>query len=53
MSERQEKKRRQNQRLAFIAAFEEWLQSEPPRMFLWHWHRWKRRRPMWKGGGEA
>lgn len=45
MSEKQEHRKRLNERLAYAAAFERWLQEEPPRMFLWHWHRWKRRRP--------
>jgi hypothetical protein len=48
MSEKQEKKRRYNLRLAYIAAFEEWLTQEPSRMFLWRWHRWKKRRPILK-----
>lgn len=45
MSEKQEKKRRYNQRLAFIAAFEYWLKSEP------HWwrfishYKWRKRKP--------
>ena len=45
VSEKQEHRQRLNERLAYAAAFERWLQEEPPRMFLWHWHRWKQRRP--------
>ena len=46
MSEKQEKRRRYNQKLAYIAAYEEWLSQEPPRIFFWRWHRWKRQRPV-------
>lgn len=49
MSERQEKKRRHNARLEYIAAFVMWLDREPPRMFFWRWHKWKRERPVWRG----
>lgn len=48
MSERQEKRRRYNLRLAYIVAFEKWLTQEPSRMFFWRWHRWKKRRPILK-----
>ncbi len=48
MSEKQEKKKRYNLRLEYIAAFEKWLTQEPPRMFFLRWHRWKKRRPIWK-----
>ncbi|MBR4656560.1 MAG: hypothetical protein IKO68_08355 [Oscillospiraceae bacterium] len=50
MSERREKKNRYNQRPEYIAAFNKWLDKEPPRMFFFSWHRWKKRRPVWKGG---
>lgn len=42
MSERQAHKRRYNQKLEFIAAFEKWLENEPP-MFprFWRWKKWK------------
>jgi hypothetical protein len=49
MSERQEKKTRYNQRLAFIAAFEKWLQTEPPAWRFIAWRRWLRSRPIWTG----
>lgn len=45
MSERQEKRMRQNARLEYIAEFIKWLDREPPRMFFWRWHKWKRQRP--------
>lgn len=48
MSERQEKRRRCNARLAYIAKFERWLEKEPPRIFFWQWLRWKKERPVWK-----
>lgn len=35
MSERKEKKRRYNLRLEYIAAFDRWLQSEPPMILFW------------------
>ena len=53
MSEKQEKRRRYNQRLEYIAAFEKWLSQEPPRIFFWRWHRWKKRRPVWKEDAEC
>lgn len=45
MSERQEKKRRYNQKLEWIAAFEKWLASEPPIWKLFSWRRWKKNKP--------
>lgn len=48
MSERKEKKRRYNLRLEYIAAFDRWLQSEPPMILFWRWRRWKRERPVWE-----
>lgn len=48
MSESREHKRRYNQRLKYIADFEKWLASEPPMIRFFAWHRWKRRRPVWK-----
>lgn len=50
MSERQEKRKRFNQRLAYVAEFEKWLENEPPMIVFWRWHRWKKLRPIWKGG---
>lgn len=46
MSEKQQRKRRYNQKLTYIAAFEKWLAQEPPRIFFWKWIRWKREKPM-------
>lgn len=48
MSESQEHKRRYNQRLQFIAAFEKWLAEEPPMFRIFAWWRWKRLRPTWE-----
>lgn len=45
MSERQEKKRRYNQKLEWISAFEIWLDSEPPIWRLFAWWEWKNSRP--------
>lgn len=45
MSEKQEKKRRYNQKLEWIAAFERWLADEPPIWRLWAWRNWKNSRP--------
>ena len=38
MSERQEKKRRYNQNLAYIADFNRWLNEEPPILRFVSWH---------------
>ena len=48
MSERQEKKKRYNRRLEFIARFDKWLRNEPPIWRFFKWHRWKKNRPMWE-----
>ena len=48
MSERQEKKRRYNQRLEYIALFQRWLDQEPPMWHLFAWAAWKHRRPVWR-----
>ena len=45
MSERQEKKRRYNQNLAYIADFNRWLNEEPPILKFVSWHKWKKTRP--------
>lgn len=47
MSERQEKKRRYNLRLEYIAHFQKWLNREPPMWRVLAWRRWKRERPVW------
>ena len=47
MSERQEKKRRYNLRLMWIADFDKWLSAEPPMWRVFAWRRWKRERPVW------
>lgn len=48
MSESREHKRRYNQRLQYIAAFEKWLAEEPPIIRVFAWRRWKRERPVWE-----
>ena len=50
MSERVEKRKRYNQRLQYIAEFQKWLAREPSMLRVISWHRWKRQRPVWKGG---
>ena len=45
MSERQEKKRRYNQNLEYIADFNRWLNEEPPVLRFISWHNWKKIRP--------
>ena len=47
MIERQEKKKRYNLRLQFIAEHEKWLLSEPPMWKIFAWRRWKQARPRW------
>lgn len=49
MSESREKKARYNQRLQYIAEFNNWLDAEPPRMFFIRWHIWKSKRPRKEG----
>ncbi len=46
MSERQEKKKRYNLRLMWIADFDKWLNREPPMWRVFAWRRWKRERPV-------
>ena len=45
MSERQEKKRRYNKKLEYIADFNKWLNEEPPMLRFISWHSWKKTRP--------
>lgn len=52
MSERREKQRRLNLRLEYIAAFELWLNKEPPVWMFWRWRKWKRSRPVWDNSKE-
>lgn len=47
MSERQEKKKRYNLRLMWIADFDKWLNREPPMWRIFAWRRWKKERPEW------
>ena len=48
MSEKQEKKRRHNLQLEYIARFNEWLDNEPPMLLFWRWRKWMKCRPMLK-----
>lgn len=48
MSERQEKKKRYNLRLMWIADFDMWLSSEPPMWRVFAWRRQKAMRPVWE-----
>ena len=48
MSEKQEKRRRYNQRLEYIANFTKWLDKEPSILRLVSWHRWKKARPVFE-----
>lgn len=45
MSEKQEKRTRYNNNLAYIAAFNRWLEREPPMCHFIKWRRWKRQKP--------
>ena len=47
VSERQEKKRRYNLRLMWIAEFDKWLNREPPMWRVFAWRKWKAERPKW------
>ena len=46
MSESRESKRRYIQRMAYIKAFEKWLNREPPMILFWAWRKWKKNRPV-------
>ena len=48
MNEKQEKKRRYNLRLEYIAHFNKWLDSESPRWRFIRWRKWKNSRPAWE-----
>ena len=48
VNEKQEKKRRYNLRLEYIAHFNKWLDSEPPRWRFIRWRKWKNSRPVWE-----
>lgn len=48
MSESREHKLRYNRKLEYISAFEKWLKKEPPMILIFHWHSWKKRRPVWR-----
>ena len=55
VSERQEKKRRQNLKLEYIASFNRWIASEPPKILFWRWRKWRDARPVFtieKGRGK-
>ena len=48
LSEKQEKRRRYNQRLEYIADFNKWLDAEPSILRPIAWHKWKKSRPILK-----
>ena len=48
VNEKQEKKRRYNLRLEFIAHFNKCLESEPTRWCFIRWRKWKNSRPVWE-----
>lgn len=48
MSERQAHKKRYNLRLEYIEKFNNWLESEPPKVLFWRWIKWKKSRPVWR-----
>lgn len=52
MGEKQEKKKRYNLRLMWIADFDKRLADEPPMWRIISWPRWKKRRPVWLDAGE-
>lgn len=45
MSESREKKRRYNERLAYIQEFRSWMDSAPPRWRMFSFLRWLRQMP--------
>lgn len=47
VSERQEKARRYNLRLEYIARFNRWIAQEPPMILFWRWRKWRNARPVW------
>lgn len=55
MSEKREKKRRYNEKLEYIAHFEEWIaefqkwvEQEPPVWRFIKWHNWLNKKPIYK-----
>lgn len=46
MSEKQEKRRRYNIKLAYAAALDAWLRREPPMILFWRWRKWLKERPV-------
>lgn len=48
MSEKREKKRRYNEKMAFIKAFEAWLDKEPPMIRILKWRKWKKEKPVYE-----
>lgn len=44
MSEKQEKRKRLNEKMEYIAEFDAWLRKEPPRWRIIQWARWKKSR---------
>lgn len=48
MSARREHRRRYNQKLAYIAKFTQWIESEPPMFLFWKWKNGAVRGPKWR-----
>jgi hypothetical protein len=46
MSEKQEKRKRFNQRMEYVAQFNAWLMKEPPMWKFRAWLHWKKTRPV-------
>lgn len=45
MSEKQEHRKRYNEKLQYIADFENWLEMEPPFILFFKWRKWINSRP--------
>ena len=52
MSGKREHRKRNNMRLQYIAAFNRWLEAEPPMILFWRWRKWKKCRPVWNENGK-
>lgn len=48
MSQKQHKKRRYNEKLAYIAELDRWKAAEPPIFRFFAWRRWLKNRPVYE-----
>lgn len=48
MNEKQERSAGTILRLEYIAHFNKWLDSKPPRWCFIRWRKWKKSRPVWE-----